>query len=69
MFKRRGQAPSDLPRRYRWARDEIVRRRLENHDLQVENGRLRIELAKARGEDPLAVVFDHVKGEVRHGRK
>lgn len=40
--------PNDLPP---WARDELVRRRLEMCDLQAENMRLRVELVKARGGD------------------
>lgn len=38
-----GRAPADLPPKYRWARDELVRLRLENSDLRSENMRLQFE--------------------------
>lgn len=51
MFGRKseGRAPIDLPRRYWWARDELVDLRMRNHELRVENMRLRMDLVKARG--------------------
>lgn len=43
--------PADLPP---WARDELVRRRLESTDLRREIFRLRVELVRERGGDEAA---------------
>lgn len=43
--------PNDLPP---WARDELVRRRLEATDLRREILRLRVELVRERGGDEAA---------------
>lgn len=54
MFRRRvlvpaeSGVPADLPP---WARDELVRRRLEASDMKRQIISLRVELARARGED------------------
>lgn len=48
LFPRRRQSPADLPRRYRWAADEIVRRRLEHEDDQAAIIGLKSTLRAAR---------------------
>lgn len=45
----KGKAPTDLPRRYSWARDEIVRLRLENFALRERCASLAMDLALAQG--------------------
>lgn len=52
-MKKREKAPIDLPRRYSWARDELVRLRLENSELRGQVMHLRFDLARANGEDAI----------------
>lgn len=56
--------PSCLPR---WARDELVQRRLGEIDLRQRNADLREELVRAQGADQLTAMSAGME-ELTHGR-
>lgn len=51
--------PSDLPRT---ARDELIMRRLRCDDLEIENARLRGEVARLQGKSPAEIMAEVLRG-------